>query len=473
MFQDDKKRRYEATIDYNLRRLFDKEILGACGREKAAHPGFLLDRCSGMGTLQKGDLETLVQITRSEAFTPGYRRKVRKKLLDYHQSLEDAGQVEDFLSSLDVDEYAAVDKIQLAELLIGHGIYEKACQVYCGYGLEGVSLEALVKLCSRWILSREFEEDEEIEALAVYVFQNKKYDEVILQYLMMYYLGPVSELYCLWICAREFQMDTYQLEEDILSVSVFVRDHFWEGSQVLEHYVKQKGREPVIRAYLTFWAYGYFVRGKTLPDPVAHYLEVAYEREWQMERVCRLALLAHLCDKRRLSEAQEGQVKSLLEECYHRNLTFAFFRKLPRNLLGAYQLEDKVFVEYVTSPRAEVTIHYALDTGIGEGREYRQEPLPELFEGIHGRTFTLFYGESIHYHFTVELDGEVSETSEKTLTKSMAHQVQETKYQLINEILAAKKLGKVDAVKEKMTQYLEQEKFVESMFPIEKGTIYE
>ena len=55
----------------------------------------------------------------------------------------------------------------------------------------------------------------------------------------------------------------------------------------------------------------------------------------------------------------------------------------------------------------------------------------------------------------------------------MAHHVQETKYQLINEILAAKKLGKMDAVREKMTQYLEQERFVENMFPIEEGTAYE
>ncbi len=472
-FQDEKKRRYEATIDYNLRRLFDKEMLEACRQEGSVHPGFLLDRCGGLGGLSEDNLDVFFKIADSEAFTPAYRSKVRKNLLDYHGSLEDAEQAEDFLDSLDVDDYVAVDKIQLAELLISHGIYERACDIYCRYGLEGVSLEALVRLCSRWILSREFEEDEEILSLAFDVFREKKYDEVILQYLMMHYVGPVSDLYRLWTCARDFQMDTYQLEEKILSVSVLVRDYFWEGSQILEHYVKQKGRELLVQAYLTFWSYGYFVRGETMPDLVAQYLEEAYEREWPLALVCRLALLSYLCDKRKLSETQEAQVKRLLEECYHKDLVFAFFRKLPRNLLGAYQLDDKVFVEYATSPRAEVTIHYALDNGIGGEREYRQEPLPDLFEGIHGRTFTLFYGESIHYHFTETLDGEVKKTGEKTLTKSMAHQVQETKYQMINEILAAKKLGKMDAVKEKMTQYLEQEKFVECMFPIEEGTIYE
>lgn len=471
LFQDDKKRRYQATIDYNLRRLFDKEMLEVCRQEGSQHPGFLLNRCS-VG-LCRDTLESFCQITQSQAFTREYRRKVRKELMDYYQELCQPEETEEFLSSLDVEAYAAVDKVQLAELFIAHGLYEKASWIYCEYGLEGVRLESMVKLCSRWILCREFEEDEEISALSVHVFQNGKYDEVILQYLLMHYIGSVSDLYQLWKSARDFQMDTYRLEETLLSVSVFVKDYFWEGSQILEHYVRHKGKESLIQEYLTFWSYGYFVHGKPMPDYVALCLEDAYERQWPLALVCHLALLSYFCEKRKLSESQTDQVKSLLEECYRQGLTFAFFRKLPKNLLSAYQLDDKVFVEYSANPRAEVTIHYALDTGMGEDREYHQEPLPNLFQGIFGRTFTLFYGESIHYYFTVRLDGRTKKTSEKTLTKSMANQDQGTKYQLINEILAAKKLGKTDTVKEKMIQYLEQEKFVESMFPIEEGTVYE
>lgn len=471
LFQDNRKCRYEATVDYNLRALFDKEMLEYCGGEHAQHPGFLLNQCSQGGICEENE-EVFLRIAASDAFTPAYRKKIRKILLDYHRDAGDE-KAEKFLASLDIEKYVEVDKVQLAEMFISHGLYEKAYEIYCEYGLEGVRLEALVKLCSRLILSREFEEDEDLTALAVCVFQNKKYDEVVLQYLMQYYIGPVSSLYQLWCAARDFQMDTYQLEEDLLAASVFVRDYFWEGSQVLEHYVRHKGKEQIIIRYLTFWSYGYFVWKKPMPEYVAQYLELVYDWGWPLELVCRLALFAWLCEKRKLSDSQSRQLQELLEECYHRNLTFAFFRKLPRELLGVYQLDDKVFVECIVSPRAKVTIHYALDTGMGDGREYRQEPLPNLFEGIHGRAFTLFYGEAIHYYFSIELDGKEKKTSEKTLTKSMSHQARETKYQMLNEILAAKKLGKMDALKEKMTQYLEQEKFVENMFPIVEGTVYE
>lgn len=476
LFQDEKKRRYEATIDYNLQKLFDKEMLEACGQgnpEHVSHPGFLLNQCSGQGGLQKNNIEAFRRITQSEAFTLEYRNQIRKALLDYYQSLEEVFLTEGFLASLDVEEYVNVDKVHLSEMLIAHRFYEKAWQIYCAYGLEGVCLESLIKLCSRWILHQEFEEDEDLLALAFSVFQSGKYDGVILEYLMMYYVGPVSELYQLWVCARDFQLDTYLLEEEILAVSIFVRDSFWEGSQVLEHYVRGKGNEQLVRDYLTFLSYEYFIHKKPMPDYAAGCLAAAYEREWPLPLVCRLALLAWLCKKKKWNGNQFEQVKSLLAECYHRNLTFAFFRKLPKNLLGAYQWDDKVFVEYATSPRAEVTIHYALDNGVGDDLEYHQEPLPDLFQGIHGRTFTLFYGESIHYYFTIELDGTVKKTSERTFTKSMAPQDQETKYQMLNEMLAAKKLGRAEAVKEKIKQYLEQEKFVESMFPIEEGTVYE
>lgn len=472
LFQDERKRRFAATVDYNLRQLFGREMLELCSGQGAGQPGFLLNQCVSQGGLEKADVGLLLQIAQSEAFTQEYRGAARKALMNHYQSLGD-GRVGDFLSSLDMEEYVKADKAQLAQLLIRNRDYEKAYQIYCTWGLEGVQLDDRVALCSQLIRERGFEEDGELEALAADCFHNGGYDESILQYLMAHYVGPVPDLYYLWKCAGSLQMDTYQLEEKLLAMSVFERDYFWDGGEVLEHYACQEGKEDVIKAYLALWSYGYFVRKKPMPDYVAQCLELAYGKGWDLGLVCRLALFSYLCEKRRLEESQLVQLKELLDECYRRNLTFAFFRKLPRNLLSAYHLEDKVFVEYVTAPRANVFIHYALDTGVGDGREYTQEPLPDLFQGIHGRTFTLFYGESIHYYFTIEMDGKVKRTSEKTLTKSLSHQGEGTKYQLLNEILAAKKLGKVEAVREKMAQYLEQERFVERMFPIEKGPVYE
>lgn len=66
--------------------------------------------------------------------------------------------------------------------------------------------------------------------------------------------------------------------------------------------------------------------------------------------------------------------------------------------MSPYQLDDKTFVECHAHPGARVTLFYALDTGLGKELEYKCEPLREIYEGIFGRTFTLFYGENLHYY---------------------------------------------------------------------------
>ena len=147
LFQDNRKCRYEATVDYNLRALFDKEMLEYCSGEHAQHPGFLLNQCS-QGGIREENEEVFLRIAESDAFTPAYRKKIRKVLLDYHRESGDE-EAEKYLASLDIEKYVEVDKVQLAEMFISHGLYEKAYEIYCEYGLEGVRLEALVKLCSR------------------------------------------------------------------------------------------------------------------------------------------------------------------------------------------------------------------------------------------------------------------------------------------------------------------------------------
>lgn len=52
-------------------------------------------------------------------------------------------------------------------------------------------------------------------------------------------------------------------------------------------------------------------------------------------------------------------------------MLFEFFRNLDQNILRLYQLDDKTFVEYHTSPEASVTLYYSLDTGLGTVPDYK------------------------------------------------------------------------------------------------------
>ena len=56
-------------------------------------------------------------------------------------------------------------------------------------------------------------------------------------------------------------------------------------------------------------------------------------------------------------------------------MLFEFFRNLDQSILRPYQLDDKTFVEYHTSPETLVTLYYSLDTGLGTVPDYKSECL--------------------------------------------------------------------------------------------------
>ena len=65
-----------------------------------------------------------------------------------------------------------------------------------------------------------------------------------------------------------------------------------------------------------------------------------------------------------------------------------------------------------------------------------------MYEGIFTKTFTLFYGETLHYYFHIERNGEVRETVERTVTMKKIEGIPGSKYQLLNQLLSARRLGK-------------------------------
>ena len=74
---------------------------------------------------------------------------------------------------------------------------------------------------------------------------------------MLYRFGPVDELLSIWKSAKGFEMDTYDLEERILSLLMFTSDYRKEGESVLESYVKQSGKERITGLILLRWLMGF------------------------------------------------------------------------------------------------------------------------------------------------------------------------------------------------------------------------
>lgn len=468
LFQDDRQRRYASTVEYNLTRLLDeKELSLVCRRFQIHSPGFLLYICQ-QEPVNRGNLDIYQRVLESKAFTEAYKQQVRRGLLEYYAQNAQGEDLDGYLKQVNLREFAQVDKKVLMEVMISRGLYPKAYEVLCNYGHEGIQLESLVKLCSRMIQLKDMAEEEELVSLAAHVFWNGKYDEVILAYLIHFYMGPMEEFLALWRAACEFEVDTYSLEEKILQLLMLVWDYRQDGAKVLNSYIRQHGKERLVLAYLSFASYGYFIKGFPLAPFLLECLETAYHKKWKLNTVCQLSLFQSYAQSGKWTMKQEETVRELLDFCAHRGYMFQFFEQLPEAMRSPYQLDDKAFAECRTDKSAKVTLYYMLDHGLGGTPKYKSEPLRDNYEGVFVKTFTLFYGEVLHYYFVITR-GEVQErTQEKTLTVRQLETARQSRYQMLNHMLAARRQGRSQEVLEEMESYLGLEHFVKTVYQIEK-----
>lgn len=469
LFEDEKRRRYATTVDYNIQKLMDeKPYLQSCMNLDIATPGLLLAVCGNDSRRQIG-LSTLgcyQHVVEMSEFQEPYRHMVCRKILEYYAEHAGDDTLDSYLKKMDLVTFAKVDKVLLCEILIEKGMYATALDMISRYGYEGIKTESLMKLTSYLILDYDFVEQEELVYLAQYVFEQGLYNEVILIYLSDNLLGSVEQMALLWERMRGFQLDTYALEEEILLLSMFGRVYLRQGAAMLEQYVAQKGKEPVILAYISFWAYGYFL-GKKETDPyIFQCLEQCCRRKQEVDRICHLALLKYYAELDTYTEEQEKLINEILEECTENSLRFAFYRKFPARFTKPYQMDDKQFIQVQYPAGARVTIHYRLIRDKDTGENFKSEPMKNMYQGIFVKEFLLFYDEILEYYLTVELPDDTRQTEKKLLTMEESLQEGNTKYQLINQMLAGRKLGRRDQTEKAMEQYLQREHFARKMFPV-------
>lgn len=473
IFEDGKHRRYVATVEYNLQKLMDeKAVVSQCMGLDVTNDGLLLYVCGSRITETKIDIHNLVcfqHLAESDAFTEEYKQEARRKLLAYYDIHAGNDTLNEYLKAINYHQFYKIDCVMLIDILIRRGFCHEAFSLVCEYGYEKIDVVNLFKLCRRVILDIEFVENEELLQLAYYVLSKDKYDEVVLGYLRDSYIGPVDSVIIVWEKLKGFQMDTYACEEEILLMAMYSRVYRPKLSGVLEGYIRNRGKESVVVAFITFLSYGYFLGDIRIDAFVFHSLESTFERGWEMDIICSLALLKRYRFCKKLTGRQKKNVTDILAECRKQGLRFAFFTELPKECTKSYQLEDRIFIEEMVHPKARVTLHYALERsedGSDEEKVFLSEPLKKHYHGIFTREFLLFYGECLTWYMTIELGDVIRRTEPRTVNMDTVTMEGKTKYQMLNAMLADQRLGKDQSLDAAMEKYLTYERMTAQIFTL-------
>lgn len=470
--ENERGERYAASSFGTLRSVMtDKKMLTWCTELAPDFPGLVLYLsiyCLESGSVSHKALPYLCTACECREFSESFRNQIREKVLKYYlEHLRDET-LPDFLERIPKLEYVKVDKAALITLLAEEGRCSDAFALLDRYGAEGILLMQLVRICSRMVLDLEFEENAMLISLCHYCFSCGKYDDKLLRYLLIYYEGPIREMKMIWQAARKFELDTMLIEEKIMMLILFTRSETQGSEPVFESYLSKMGRRKICRAYVNLKAYEYFVKELPVADSLFKYMERDYlylkkkGRLDEQEEVCRLALLKHYAKALELTQQQRTCVEELLEEFSARGLRFAFWQCFDRKLLAPYQMEGRVFAEYVCNPKHTVSIAWRI---VGRTEEFVSEMMQDYFNGVFVREFTLFEGEELECYLE-EDDGTQVRTSDRRILTALAPAGDCGRYAMLNRICRAKESGEQEKVQTELEAYLMLEYLAEQVFTL-------
>ena len=473
LFEDEKHLRFVDSVKCTKEPLFKvRDIAQACMYQAVDDPGLELYLCREKAfqmDVNSRSVEDYRMAEKNQAFTDAYREIVRRKLLEFDLAHPERELAPDVLPAQKLDAYAEADSAALAQLLIRETRYEDAFYVVSEYGYEKIPVDLMLRLASRLIIDREYAYDEELLCLTAYVFRQGKYDEVMLQYMCLYFEGSVRSLCVLWEHVRGFGLETLLLEEKILLQAMETKQFPDHETEILRSYLGEPGRQDVISDYLTYLSAFYFLGGRQTAGAVFAAIEQAIRQGDLEADVCKLALLKHYAENGIPSRSASGRkpepyelAKELLKEMNEKGYRFEFYRDLPARLTQAYQVEDKVFIEEQLTPQSRVILHYQLTQQNGEPGEWINEPVKHVFGGIFVKEFLLFYGEKLTYYLRIMQKGAIRNTDMYEITLTDMDTSGGTKYKMLNHMLEAQDRGDTEELRKTWKEYCGREEAVEN-----------
>lgn len=466
--EDEKGIRYMPAGSWELQRLMKPEqYVEKCMQFLDREIPFLIHYFEGrktFHTFQKEDLPRLMQLLDSDEISKEYKAEIKPQMIEYYYNSFTGEELDEYLSHVDYQGLQRNVRNKLMELMIARGIYDRAYEMLMAFGSEQAAISKLLLVAGQKIQEMDYGADSVLIGLCDTIFERGKFNESILRYLCRYYKGNVREMEHLWKAAKDFEIDTYELEERFLVQLLYTESYTEEMEHIFQSYFDANGQEMVIMAYLSYFSYQYFVKQVVMSDALFLCIQQQILLENPLNDSCRLAYFRWLTGQNIRTKVQEKLLEELLREYLKRHMYFAFYQELPQKLLRKYYLHDRIFLEYRTNPAYRVIIDYCYNQP-GEENSYTEEVMDQMYEGIFVKQFVVFFGEEIPYYIKEE------DARKMTVTESghirihdLMTQGDESCYDLINGMMISYHLKDEQTLRQLYAQYQAKQQLVEETF---------
>lgn len=415
------------------------------------------------GDFSTGDENGMAMILDSPYIREEWKARLLPAYIRHCAGKEFTGLTESFLLHANYKLLSADDRCFMIEQLIENRFFDQAYELILQYGYDAIGSAYRVTLCSYKIAQNDSDEDEFLLGLAADTFRLGKYNNVLLDYLCKFYNGTIRQMAHIRSAAGEFELDTYELEERIITQLLYTSDYIEQIAEIYEHYYKAGGKEIVCMAYLTYFARLYLVKDALVHTHVFEQTQYRIARYKEVNEVQKYALLKYYAGLDNLTEEQFAIADELLAECMASGVGFAFFRQLPSRLQNKYQLYDKFYIEHHMKPGIYAKLHYKCN-----GDSYHEEELKEVYDGIYVKEILLFFGDKVAYYIT-EMSTKMEQKvliSGQLENQDVCINQDKNRYAMLNEMAFNLTLQELDGLKQTMQEYHKKKNGTEAMFTL-------
>lgn len=474
LLQDTQGNRFTQSIPYENKRLMTPEkLLPFIGTYMEGRLSFDIYQCQvdkGFITITPENEKRFKALSESEQVIDEFRKEIRGRLLRYYYDNDMIGELDAFLEEIEPTAMETEERAEFIHFMISRGMLEKAYQWLRCYGLSGVNLKPVARLVSRRIVTNQYFEEEFLVNIAFHVFSHARYDENVLQYLMLYFKGQTVQLREIWKAARELDMDTTRIMHKMLEQMRFTNTFIQEKDTLLVEYSKvAEHNEGLVEECLRDTAYEYFVLDYVSDTVIFDMLYERYRQTGDTDLLFRLTLLKYWAEDEKNREGiMRETIISFVEELLQRNICFEFYQNLVGIVPQLSYYADKTFIEYKAQPGAKVRIHYLLDRDEGkEEKEYEVEEMPEMYSGIFVKIFSLFHDEALQYYITEKVEGEEQVTESSTIFGADRQcMIQEGRFPRINDILVSLSVQDATTAWQLVEEYMQQDYCARELFRV-------
>lgn len=459
--------RYASSMEYQLEKLMKPgRFLKRClelAPDCLSYFIYLLDTHASLEEFGEEEAVWMRGFLRSDQLSEAYRSDLCPKVIRLFQKYQIPIGNPDALLGVNPSFLNQSARNYMMELFIQQENYGLAYQWMQMYGFEEIEPALLVKLAGELTEKEEYGEDEYLVYLCAAVFEMGKYDERILTHLAANYDGPTKKLGKLWRAAKDFGVDTYELEERTLVQMLYSTEYMADTEEMFEHYLRNGGRDVIREAYINYFSYTYFVQDVVLPEDFMNYLLAREEVGRNETEICHLAVLKYLAYHQEKQQQYPDILEQNLMELTAQEKYFAFYKKFPVKIQQKFGFEDRVFVEYHNLSRETVWIFYRVE----EAQEYEKMEMKESYRGIYVSEFLLFFGESVQYYISLEQEGEdVIAESNRIAGNEVYEETDRSRYALLNHMLAGITLEDEEKTRSCMVEYGKKDEIYKELFRI-------